>query len=159
MNSPHTIAILQVEDEEADITLLQYVFRQAGIQVPLRAVTDGQMAIDYLSGAGPFADRATYPLPCLILLDLKLPKLTGLEVLAWLRQQPRLKRTVVIVFSSSAQLGDVERAYDLGANSFIQKPPDLEHTREIAQLLKAWWLGYNCFPLSCEVPGGTADQL
>lgn len=143
-------AILQVEDEEADITLLRYAFRQACIQVPLHSVTDGQMAIDYLSGVGAFADRARHPLPCLILLDLKLPRVSGLEFLAWLRQQPRLKRIVVVLFSSSAQPSDIERAYHFGANSFIQKPPDLEHTREIVQLLKAWWLGYNQFPLTCE---------
>ncbi len=150
MNTPGTItslpAILQVEDEEADITLVRFVCEQAGIANPLHAVTDGQMAIDYLSGTGDFGDRSRHPLPCLILLDLKLPKLTGLEVLAWLRQQPSLKHIVVIVFSSSAHPSDIRRAYDLGANSFVQKPPDLEPTLEIFQLLKAWWLSCNCVP-------------
>jgi CheY-like chemotaxis protein len=135
--------ILQVEDEESDIFMLQLVFKRAGITSPVHVVTDGQMALDYLSGSGPFADRRQHPLPCLVLLDLKLPKLDGLEVLAWIRQQPRLKKLVVVLFSSSVVPGDVDRAYELGANSYIQKPSDPEHTLEIAQLLKGWWLGYN----------------
>jgi CheY-like chemotaxis protein len=94
------------------------------------------MAIDYLSGAGPFADRQKHPLPCLVLLDLKFPKLNGLEVLAWIRQQSSLKKLVVVMFSSSSQPADVDRAYELGANSYIQKPAGVEHTLEIAQLLK-----------------------
>jgi CheY-like chemotaxis protein len=137
--------ILQVEDEDADILLIRYAFKQAGIKSPLMAVTDGQMAIDYLSGNGPYADRQQYPMPCLVILDLKLPKLSGLEVLSWIRQQPVLKSMVVVVFSSSAQPQDLEQAYQLGANSFIQKPASLDQTLEIAQLLKGWWLGYNRF--------------
>ncbi len=144
--------ILQVEDEEADIFLLKWVFQRAGIESPLRAVTDGQMAIRYLSGEGEYADRQKYPLPCLVLLDLKLPGMDGLEVLAWTRRQPNLRRLVVLVFSSSAQPKDVERAYELGANSYIQKPSDMEHTLEIAQLLKGWWLAYNHFAPVYELP-------
>ncbi len=138
--------ILQVEDEEADILLLQHVFKRAGITSPLQAVTDGQMAIDYLSGTGKFADRGHYPLPCLVLLDLKLPKVTGLDVLAWIRRHPQLGKLVVVLFSSSALPQDVERAYALGANSYIEKPSMPAQTLEIAQLLKGWWLGYNRYP-------------
>jgi len=144
--------ILQVEDEEADIYLLQYVFKQADIQVPVKTVTDGQIAIDYLSGAGSYADRDLYPLPFLILLDVKLPKLSGLDVLHWMRQQSKLKRIVVIVFSSSAQPGDVQRAYEWGAHSFLQKPADMEHTLEIARLLKGWWLEHNRYAGSSAPP-------
>jgi CheY-like chemotaxis protein len=147
--------ILQVEDEEADIFLLKHVFGRAGITSPVKAVTDGQMAVDYLAGTGPYANREEHPLPCLILLDLKLPKLNGLEVLAWVRQQPSLKHLVVVVFSSSCQPSDVERAYELGANSYIQKPPNLERTLEVAQLLKGWWLGYNQFAPVYEAPSWT----
>lgn len=144
MNTPCQ-CILQVEDEEADIFLLQRVFSKAGITSPVQAVTDGQLAMDYLSGASPYADRIKHPLPCLVLLDLKLPKVSGLEVLAWIRQQTRLQGLVVVVFSSSSQPTDVERAYQLGANSYIQKPSGMEQTLEVAQLLKGWWLGYNRF--------------
>jgi CheY-like chemotaxis protein len=150
--------ILQVEDDENDVFLLDRVFKRAGIANPLHTATDGQMAIDYLAGTGQFADREKYPLPCLILLDLKLPKKDGLEVLEWIRQQPGLKRMVVVVFSSSSLEQDVDRAYDLGANSFIQKPSDAEHTVEIAQLLKGWWLGYNHFAPVYDARGSGKDQ-
>ncbi len=137
--------ILQVEDEEGDIFLVKNVFQRAGIKSPVRCVTDGQMAIDYLCGTGEFADRNQYPLPCLMLLDLKLPRLSGMELLAWIRQQPSLRSLVVVVFSSSSDPGDIQRAYELGANSYIEKPSDMQHTLEVAQLLKGWWLGYNRF--------------
>ncbi len=138
--------ILQVEDEESDIFLLKHVFQIVGILNPLQVVTDGNMAIDYLRGAGKFSDREQYPLPCLVLLDLKLPRLSGQEVLAWIRRQPDLATLVVVVCSASAHPADVERAYQLGANSYIQKPSCLEQSLEVAQLLKGWWLGYNRFP-------------
>ncbi len=138
--------ILHVEDEPADIEIIAFAFQRAGFGQLLRVVTDGQDAMDYLSGAGPYADRQKYPVPCLILLDLKLPKVSGLELLAWLRQQPNLRRIVVIVFSSSTHPSDVERAYELGANSFIQKPSDLEANLHLGEVLKAWWLELNRFP-------------
>jgi CheY-like chemotaxis protein len=144
--------ILQVEDDENDVFLLQRVFQRAGIASPLHAVTDGEMAINYLAGAGAFADRAKHPLPCLVMLDLKLPKVSGLEVLEWIRRHPTLRKLVVVVFSSSCQPEDVDRAYDLGANSYIQKPSDMQHTLEVAQLLKGWWLGYNHFAPIYECP-------
>lgn len=137
--------ILQVDDDENDVFLLQRVFQRAGISNPVRVATDGQMAIDYLAGAGIYGDRAAYPLPCLMLLDLKLPRKSGLEVLEWAKQQPDLKKLAVVVFSSSVQASDIERAYELGASSYIQKPADMQATLEIAQLLKGWWLGYNRF--------------
>jgi CheY-like chemotaxis protein len=96
-----------------------------------------------LSGVGAYADRAKHPLPCLVLLDLKMPRVSGLEVLEWIRQQPNLRRLIVVIFSSSAHPGDIERAYELGANSYIAKPSDMAQTQKIAQLLKGWWLGYN----------------
>ena len=139
----NTKCILQVEDEEADVFLLQLIFKRTGINSPVQAVTDGEMAIHYLSGVGRFADRQKYPLPCLVLLDLQLPKVSGLDVLAWIRQQPYLNRLVVVVFSSSALPEDVSRAYELGANSYIEKPSNMERTLELAQLLKGWWLGFN----------------
>jgi CheY-like chemotaxis protein len=138
--------ILHVEDEEADIFLLRRAFHRAGVEASIKAVTDGDMAINYLSGTGAFADRRENPLPSLVLLDLKLPKVTGFEVLAWLRRQPHLKSIVVIVFSSSADPKDVDRAYALGANSFVQKPPAVHQTVHLVQTLKAWWLEQNRFP-------------
>jgi len=145
----HT-CILQVEDEANDVFLLQRAFRQAGVANPVQVATDGQMAIDYLSGAGPFANRHQYPLPGLVLLDLKLPRKSGREVLQWIRAQPGLRRTVVIVFTSGPYIGDVGLAYDLGANSFIVKPVDFMQYVSIARLLKDWWLGHNLFASALE---------
>ena len=102
-----THPILLVEDRDEDAFLLQYAFGRAEITTPMQVVTDGQMAIDYLSGTGKFSDRAQYPLPGLVLLDLKLPHVMGMDVLAWIRQQPSLKRLIVIILSASINGGDV----------------------------------------------------
>jgi len=142
--------ILQVEDEANDVFLLQCAFRQAGITNPVKVATDGQMAVDYLSGTGPFSNRREHPLPSLILLDLKLPRKSGREVLQWIRAQPGLRRVVVIVFTSGQHIGDVGLAYELGANSFIVKPADLSQYISIARLLKDWWLHNNLFAPALE---------
>lgn len=140
----HT-CILQVEDEANDVFLLQRAFRQTGITNPVHVATDGQMAVDYLSGTAAFGDRREYPLPGLVLLDLKLPRKSGREVLQWIRAQPSFRRLVVIVFTSGQYVGDVGLAYDLGANAFVVKPSDFSQYLSIARLLKEWWLGYNLF--------------
>jgi CheY-like chemotaxis protein len=138
-------AILHVEDDEQDVFFLQRAFRAAGVVNPVHHVRDGEEAIDYLGGTGPFADRKSALPPQLVLLDLKLPGKTGLEVLEWIRAHPTLRAMIVIVFSSSPEPEDVERAYNAGANSYIVKPADLDQYAEIAILLKRWWLGYNQF--------------
>jgi CheY-like chemotaxis protein len=145
----HT-CILQVEDEANDVFLLQRAFRQAGVTNPVHVATDGQMAIDYLSGAGAFSDRHEHPIPGLILLDLKLPRKSGREVLQWIRAQPGLRRIVIIVFTSGQYIGDVGLAYDLGANSFVVKPVDFTQYVSIARLLKDWWLNCNLFATAME---------
>jgi len=119
--SPHTI--LLVEDDSNDVLLLQRAFRRAGLMHALQIVTDGDQAVSYLNGDGEFADRQAHPLPALVLLDLKLPRRSGLEVLEWLRNQPEnLKALPVIVLTSSRLSEDVDRAYGLGANSYMAKP-------------------------------------
>src|SRR6478672_5549756 len=110
--------LLLVEDDENDVLFLQRAFKQAGIENPLDVVRDGQEAIDYLSATDLYADRAGHPLPCLIILDLKLPHRTGMEVLKWMRTQPELQCVPVIVHSGSAQESDVDKLYRLGANAF-----------------------------------------
>jgi len=137
--------ILHVEDEESDLLLLQLAFQDAGITFPLRVATDGQMAIDYLRGAGRFADREKFPLPCLVLLDLKLPRKSGFEVLQWMRAQPLLRRIAVIVLSSAEHERDIAQAYELGANSYILKPMDVAERVQTCRVLKDWWLGCNRF--------------
>ena len=147
----HT-CILQVEDEANDVFLLQRAFRQVRITNPVQVATDGQMAIDYLSGDGAYGNRREHPLPGLVLLDLKLPRKSGREVLQWIRAQPGLRRIIVIVFTSGQYIGDVGLAYELGANSFIVKPADFTEYLSIARLLKDWWLNYNLFAPALE-PG------
>lgn len=138
--------ILQVEDTDEDVFLLRYAFRRAGIAHPVRVVTDGQQAIDYLEGSGRFADRTEFPLPALVLLDLKLPLRTGLEVLAWIRAQPAVRTLIVIILSSSINEGDVRRAYELGANAFLVKPSDANALADICQAVKHFWLLHNQLP-------------
>jgi CheY-like chemotaxis protein len=103
-------------------------------------VTNGDQAIAYLKGEGAFSNRAEYPLPELVLLDLKLPGIDGFQVLRWIRQQPELKALRVVVLTSSDRIQDVNLAYQLGANSFLVKPVDFERFVEISQALKGYWL-------------------
>lgn len=138
--------ILQVEDDENDVFMLQHVFNKTGIPSPLRAVRDGQKAIDYLSGAGEYRDRTSFPVPCLVLLDLKLPFRDGFEVLRWIRREPEFKTLVVVVFSSSDLEEDIKRAYGAGANSYVVKPATLQEALDLGHLFKGWWLSFNQFP-------------
>ncbi|HEX2973707.1 MAG TPA: response regulator [Tepidisphaeraceae bacterium] len=138
-------SILYVEDNPDDVLLLQFAFEKAGIKNPLHIVGDGQQAIDYLSGAEPYNDRSQHPLPGLMLLDLNLPRVMGFDVLKWVRQQGAVAGLVVVVLSSSDLPGDIQRAYQLGANSFVSKPPDLHKQQELARALQSWWLQQNRF--------------
>lgn len=136
--------ILLVEDEPNDVFLIQRAFRKANLLNPIQAVSDGEQAIAYLTGQKEFGDRQKYPMPVLILLDLKLPRKTGLEVLAWLREQPApLKRVPVVVLTSSKQSTDINRAYDLGANSYLVKPVAFEGLLQMVKALDLYWLILN----------------
>ena len=141
--SPHLILI--VEDSSDDFFFLQRSFNLADVINELRLVSDGQQAVDYLQGNAPFHDRAAYPLPSLILLDLKLPLMDGFEVLSWIRQQPLLKNIIVIVLTSSSEEKDVARAYELGANAFLVKPTSIDKLTDIVRSLELFWLQHNKF--------------
>jgi CheY-like chemotaxis protein len=142
-------SFLVAEDDENDVFFLQRAFQQAKIENPLHVVRDGQEAIEYLSGEGKFSDRSLYPLPHLFILDLKMPRKTGLDVLGWLHEHPELRCLPVLVLSSSAQRTDIEKAYELGANGFVVKPASLEKRVELAKLIGAFWLDFNEGPLVC----------
>ncbi|MCD6051771.1 MAG: putative response regulator, CheY [Verrucomicrobia bacterium] len=146
------INILHVEDREEDVFLLKYAFKRAQINNPVNVASDGQMAIDYLAGNGQFSDRRQFPLPCLVLLDLQLPHVIGLDVLAWIRKQPEWKRLVVIVLSSSIHDNDIIRAYELGVNGFLVKPSDANNLADMCTALKQYWLTHNRFAPDC-TPG------
>lgn len=135
--------ILLVEDDENDVMLLQRAFRRAAIVNPLQVVRNGDDAVAYLEGTGEFADRHLHPLPVLMLLDLKLPRRTGLEVLQWVKERTGLKKIPIIVLTSSKNDDDVNRAYELGANSYVVKPVSFETLLELVKSLELYWLVLN----------------
>lgn len=139
----HRFTILQVEDEETDVVLLREAFTRAGIKNEVKVVFDGQKAIDYLGGHGEFANREKYPVPGLIILDLKLPRKPGFEALVWIRAHRPFDIIPVIVFSSSTLPADVEAAYRLGANAYVTKPTDIESLTDFARSLRDFWLVRN----------------
>ena len=135
-----TCLILVVEDREDDILVMRKAFQRAAVPNPVCFMRDGEEAIAYLSGEGKFANRDEYPLPVLVLLDLKLPRKDGFEVLAWIRRQPGLRALPVVVLTSSSEIRDVNRAYSLGANSFFVKELDFQGTVDLGKLLQIYWL-------------------
>jgi CheY-like chemotaxis protein len=128
--------VLYAEDEDNDAFLMQRAFAKAGVSNPLQIVPDGAAAVRYLSAAGEFADRERYPAPCLVLLDLNLPRQSGLEVLEWARSQPSLAALPIIILTSSSQDRDIGSAYTLGANGYLVKPPSSERLIELVTGLR-----------------------
>ena len=138
--------ILQVEDDENDMLLMQYALRNAGVATPLSWVADGQAAIDYLSGVGAYGDRGRYPMPNLVLLDIKLPRRSGMEVLHWIRQRTEYRRIVIVMFTASAYQAEIDEAYAVGANSFVTKPAGADELTALIRLLHTYWFTMNQFP-------------
>ncbi len=138
--------ILLVEDSPDDALLIQRAFRKANLANPVQLVRDGEEAVAYLSGAPPYEDRTRFPLPVFMLLDLKLPRRSGLEVLAWVRQESVVKRLPVVVLTSSRESVDVNRAYDLGVNSYLTKPVGFEALLEMVKNVNLYWLVLNEHP-------------
>jgi len=126
--------ILIVEDSLDDIYFLQRALLAAEIRNPLQLVRDGQEAIDYMEGRGNFGDRAAHPFPAVIILDLKLPIVSGLEVLKWIREREVFKGIVISVLSSSRLDSDVALAHRLGCNSYMVKPATVEKLRELVKI-------------------------
>lgn len=140
---PSREAILIADDCEEDAQIMKRAFQKSGCNVPLLFVKDGQEALDYLSGNGEYSDRAAHPLPRLMLLDLKMPKVDGFDVLEWLQEHPKLKVLPVTVLTSSNLDRDVDRAYYLGANSYVVKPSSLAGFVEIVEGLRNYWIEIN----------------
>ncbi len=138
--------VLVADDDENDIKLLMRAFQKAGIDVSICSVRDGEEAMEYLQGGKQFADRIAFPIPVLMLLDLKMPRANGFEVLQWVRTQSGLKRMLVVVMTSSDEPQDIDRAYDLGANSFLKKPSDFTALTALSQRLHDYWLETNLGP-------------
>ncbi len=143
MTAISQLAILLVEDNPDDVELIRRAFRRANVANPIHVVTDGEQALAYLSGDGEYADRFRHPLPVLLLLDLKLPRRSGHEVLGWIRAREGLRRLPVAILTSSRESDDVNRAYDLGANAYLQKPVSFEALLELVRTLNLFWLILN----------------
>ena len=142
-----TNTILQVEDDSNDVFLFQHAMTEMGVTNPIQIATNGQQAIDYLNGTGKFADRETFPLPCLVLLDLKLPHVMGLDVLKWIREQPHGAQRIVLILTASAEASDISTAYRLGANGFLVKPSEVTKLEEMVKAIKDFWLTQNTSPM------------
>jgi CheY-like chemotaxis protein len=136
-------SILLVEDDPADEMLILRVMEKSHIANRVDVVRDGQEALDYLMCAGPYADRDPEDLPQTVLLDLKLPKLNGHEVLTAIRSDERLKSLPVVIMTSSSEESDIARSYDLGANSYVRKPVDFDQFSEAVRQLGLYWLVLN----------------
>ena len=137
---PDTGVILIVEDREDDILLMRKAFDRASLINPVQIVHSGEDAVAYLSGEGKYSNRAEFPLPVLVLLDLKMPGMDGFEVLAWIRQQEGIRGIPVVVLTSSSEIRDVNRAYALGANSFFVKEFDFQNAVDLSKLLRQYWV-------------------
>jgi CheY-like chemotaxis protein len=124
--------ILAAEDEETDAFLLRISLKESGLSNPLVIARDGQAVVDYLTGAPPHVDRSLHPLPGLMLLDLKMPRMDGFEVLAWLAARPEFRDLPTVVLSSSSDEADIRRARQMGARDYLVKPHDY---RKLAQML------------------------
>ena len=133
--------ILLVEDREDDVLLFQIASKQTGIQHALEIKADGSAAIDYLTALPPKDKTKASDVPNLILLDIKMPKTDGLEVLAWIRKQARFATLPVVMFTSSANPEDVLKAMALGANSFVVKTGDMLQLKNMVQALLQFWFG------------------
>jgi CheY-like chemotaxis protein len=135
--------ILYVEDEENDAFFLQRAFQQAEIPHPLVVVPDGQEAIDYCLASGRYQDRGEHPLPFLVLLDLNMPKKSGLEVLTWIREEFLLRTLPIIILTSSLQEADIHRAYQAGANAYLGKPSRPDDLLKMVMAIKDFWIDHN----------------
>lgn len=161
---PERAVILIAEDEEDYVLLLKSAFSKAGISNPLHVVSTGSELMAYLIGYERYSNRDEYPLPDLLLLDIKLPGYTGLEILAWARSQPGLSGLRVLILTSSDQMKDVNDAYRLGANSFLLKPYDFNDLVHLAKVIQEFWLHIAKCPESFRSPksagkNGTQNEV
>jgi CheY-like chemotaxis protein len=135
--------ILVVEDNDDDVALIRRAFRKTSVTKRVEVARGGAEALAYLFGRPPYDDRTRYPLPDLVLLDLKMPRMDGFEVLEIIKSASRTRRIPVVVLTSSSESKDVGRSYDLGANSYLVKPVAFEHFSCVVAELEKYWLALN----------------
>ena len=140
--------ILLVEDNEDDVIFMKRALQRAQVTHPLEIVTDGQQAIEYFEKSIGSPNGNENALPCLVLLDLKLPRKNGLEVLEWIREQPALKSLIVLILSTSKEPHDLRRAYELGANAYLVKPAAVDQLMQLVKAIQSFWLTFVEFPPS-----------
>ncbi len=144
--NPSGVEILLVEDNAADVELALFALEQNHISSQIQVVRDGAEALDYMFGNGAYRGRSLEQGPKLVLLDLKLPKIDGLEVLRQIKVDPRTKRVPVVVLTTSRDERDLDTAYALGANSYLIKPIDFERFTDAVRSLGVYWLELNQLP-------------
>ncbi len=138
--------ILLVEDNRMDIELTLDAFKEARLKNTIQVAQNGEEALDYLFGRGKYSDRETYPMPNLVLLDLKLPRVDGFEVLRQIKSAPILKRLPVVILTSSKEEGDRALSYDIGANSYLVKPVSFDGFLGVVRQIEGYWLTLNIAP-------------
>ena len=143
-HSPQTV--LYVEDNEQDFALLKLVSQKCGTPFSLRHAADGEQAIAYLNGTEAYGDREEYPFPDLVLLDLRMPRLDGFEVLQWIRDNPATRTLPVVVLAGSSFRADIRRALELGANSYAAKPGRFEELQVLIDQIADVWLAREQVP-------------
>jgi CheY-like chemotaxis protein len=136
----NTMPILLVEDSEDNVFLVRHAMHKAGITARLEVAATGERAIEYLAGTNGYSDWNQFPLPSIVLLDLKMPGMSGFDVLKWIRRQPGLKALRVAMLTSSELPSEIKMAHDLGANIFLTKPVQLERLIQIMKTLNEHWL-------------------
>jgi CheY-like chemotaxis protein len=154
---PDQGSILVVEDNDDHVFLLRHAFQKAGILNHVQVASTGEDAIAYLAGSGRYSDWNEFPLPSIVLLDLKLPVMNGFDVLRWIRKQPGLKALRVAMLTSSALDKEINTAYEVGANVFLTKPVELDKLIEMMKVFRAHWLDFAQAP-QVSRPPQTADE-
>lgn len=132
--------VLSVDDNDVDGALLERAFKRTSVPARLFRVSEGPQALAYLSGDGIYRDRENYPLPDLVLLDLAMPKMSGTDVLKWIRNQPVVKRTKVLIFTSSEKPEDVQAANEIGADGYLLKPTKFDDLKRLVKQIHEEWL-------------------
>lgn len=138
--------ILLIEDEATDSVLIRRALEKAGVENPIQTIANGDTALSYLEGIGEYQNRARYPLPVFVLLDLKLPGMMGLQLLKWIRTRKDLRLIPIVVLTSSAEESDVRSAYEGGANSYMLKPGDRDEVCRVINIIQNYWLEHNVTP-------------
>ena len=150
--------VLYVENDDNDVVLMRYAWKKVGVLNPLQVATDGDAALRYLSGAGPYANRVAHPMPSLVLTNLELPRVSGIDVLKWIRAEPAIHTLPVVVLSSWVQAVDVHTAYEARVNGYLEKPPTFDGWRKLVASVNDFWLTRAETPPECGLFSNPATE-